>query len=162
MKLNKLLKIFEAGKLRESILKSLEESGISSVEILVDDHKVNELAKKTYKKMPLFPMRLAIKATIGKKGFIKLIFQIRDKMLEAGSMDLSWLTADTLKSWLKDKFQQDRYPEDSSATVEYQKLSEDKNVDASEKMDVEQLFALGREKQSKSIASISQLEGYTR
>ena len=106
MDLDKLLEALDPKKLRDWVQESLTEAGISSVEMLRDDNKVEKAAKYTYKKIPFIPARLAVKAIIGKKGFIKLIFQIRDKMLEEGSMDLSWMSTNTFKTWFSEKTEQ--------------------------------------------------------
>jgi len=76
------------------------EVGITSEELLKDDKKVEKAAHIAYEKIPLFPYRAVIKSTLGKDGFTRLVFGIRDKMLESKSIDLSWLNLEYLKSIL--------------------------------------------------------------
>jgi hypothetical protein len=76
------------------------EVGITTEELLKDNKRVEKAALIAYEKIPLLPFRAVIKATIGKDGFTKLIFGIRDKMLETKSIDLSWLNMEYLKSVL--------------------------------------------------------------
>lgn len=97
--------IFEAlhpDKMKSWLKSAFSEAGIHSHELLLDDQKIEKAAHLTYKKIPMFPFRVAIKAVIGEKGFVKLVFKIRDNMVEKNSMDFSWLTMDYLKSILPD------------------------------------------------------------
>lgn len=96
-------KIFEAlqpDKLKIWLSSAFTEVGISSEEILKNDQKIEKAAQIAYKKIPIFPYRAIIKATIGEKGFTKVVYNIRDKMIEAKSMDLTWLNFDNLKEML--------------------------------------------------------------
>ncbi len=87
-------------KFRTWLKSAFTEVGITSEELLNDDKKVERAAQVAYEKIPLLPFRAVIKATLGKDGFTKLVFGIRDKMLESKSIDLSWLNLDNLKSIL--------------------------------------------------------------
>lgn len=106
MDINKLSEALNPKKMGDWIQESLTEAGIYSVELLKDDKKVENHANRVYEKIPLIPYRAVIKAAIGKKGFIKLIFQIRDKMLEENSLSLSWLSTDMYKTWFSKKTEQ--------------------------------------------------------
>jgi len=74
----------------------LQKAGITAVEQLKDDSKVQLAADLLFAKTPFFQRQL-INATLGRKGFYAIIFELRDKMLQVGSMDLSWLTADFIR-----------------------------------------------------------------
>ena len=79
---------------------AFKEAGVTSVAVLKDDKKVERVAQMTYEKIPLIPFRAAIKAAIGKDGFTRVMFAMRDKMLEADSVDLSWLNLEYVKAIL--------------------------------------------------------------
>ncbi len=100
MSMEKLHQVLDIEKLQGWIQSGLAEAGISSMEMLADDHKVENAARGIYKKIPLFPIRTAIKTAIGEYGFVKLIFRVRDKMVEQKSMDLAWLNVETLKTMI--------------------------------------------------------------
>ncbi len=94
----KIYESLQPEKLKTWLKSAFSEVGIHSQELLLDDKKIEKAAHIAYKKIPMFPFRAAIKTIIGEKGFVNLVFKIRDKMLESKSMDLSWLTLDNLKS----------------------------------------------------------------
>jgi len=87
-------------KFRTWLKSAFTEVGITSEELLNDDKKVEKAAQVAYEKIPLLPFRAVIKATLGKDGFTKLVFGIRDKMLESKSVDLSSLNIEHFKSIL--------------------------------------------------------------
>ncbi len=96
-------RIYEAlqpDKFKTWISTAFTEVGISSEELLKNDQKIDKAVQIAYKKIPRFPYRAIIKATIGEKGFTKVVYNIRDKMIEAKSMDLTWLNLDYLKDIL--------------------------------------------------------------
>lgn len=70
------------------------------MELLKNDEKVKRADNVAYDKMPVFPYRTIIKAVLGKKGFVKLVLKVRDKMLETKYMNLSWCNLEYLKSIL--------------------------------------------------------------
>ena len=96
----KIYEVLQPGKFKTWLKSAFSEAGVKSFDFLKDDNKIEKAAHIAYKKIPRFPYRAIIKATIGEKGFSKLVFKIRDKMIEANSMDFSWLNTDELKSIL--------------------------------------------------------------
>ncbi|HWR84072.1 MAG TPA: hypothetical protein VN285_12295 [Candidatus Deferrimicrobium sp.] len=94
------LESFDPEVLKSRIKEALAKAGISTVDMLRDDRTVLMLSDAAYKKIPLLPFRAAIKATIGKKGFDRLVLEIRDMMIQAGSLDLSWFDRKYLKDLL--------------------------------------------------------------
>lgn len=94
----KIYELLKTEKFKEWIKSAFSEAGIKSKDFLTDDSKIQNAAHIAYKKIPLFPYRAIIKSTIGENGFSKLIFKIRDKMIEAKSMDFSWINTDQIKS----------------------------------------------------------------
>ena len=101
METEKLSEAINPDRLKTWLNSAFSEVGIHSKDLLMDDKKVQKAAHNAYKKIPLLPFRAAVKATIGKNGFVNLVFKIRDKMLEAETMDLTWLNADYIKSFSK-------------------------------------------------------------
>ena len=97
----KIIEALQPERFKTWLKTSFGEAGIKSVEFLQDDNKIEKAAHIAYKKIPLFPLRTIIKTTIGEKGFVNLVFSIRDKMTEAKSMDLSWLNIDWMKAILQ-------------------------------------------------------------
>ena len=95
-----IYEVLQPDRFKTWIKTAFTEVGITSEELLKDDKKVEKAALIAYEKIPLFPFRVVIKTTIGKNGFIKLIFNVRDKMLETKSVDLSWLNLENLKAIL--------------------------------------------------------------
>ena len=81
-------------------MSAFSEAGISAFELLTDNRKIEKAAQRAYKKIPLFPYRTIVKATIGEKGFTRLVFRIRDKMISAGSFDLTIIDSNYLKSMI--------------------------------------------------------------
>jgi hypothetical protein len=61
-------------RLKEWLQTAFKEAGITSKEFPKDDSRVEEAAHIAYKKIPLLPFRVAIKAAIGESGFTKLVF----------------------------------------------------------------------------------------
>jgi len=100
MNLDALYEAVDAEKLTMWLKKSLTELGVSSVEKLKDDRVVESVARSTYKRIPLVPVRAAIKCTIGEQGFHRFVFQVRDKMVSTDSLDLSWLSPAEIKRML--------------------------------------------------------------
>lgn len=96
----KILEALEPTRLKSWLSSAFSEAGISALELLTDDSKVDKAAALAYKKIPLFPYRTIVKATIGEKGFTRLVFKIRDKMLAARSFDFSIIDSNYLKSVL--------------------------------------------------------------
>lgn len=97
------VKTFEAlqpEKLRTWLRTAFTEVGITTVELLKNDKMVEKAANIVYERIPLLPFRAIIKATIGKDGFTNLVFNVRNKMLEVKSIELSWLNSEYLKSIL--------------------------------------------------------------
>jgi len=94
----KIFEVINPGKLKTWLLAAFNEAGIKTNKSLGDDKLVELAAVKAYKKIPLVPFRTIIKAAIGKDGFIKLVFNIRDKMVESASFDLSNMTLEDLKA----------------------------------------------------------------
>ena len=101
MSLDKLYEVLDANKLKDRLMLSMSELGINTLEQLKNDVVIQNLAKKTYKKIPLIPLRAAIKCAIGEKGFYDLVFKIRDKAIASGSMDLSWLSIGEIKTMIR-------------------------------------------------------------
>lgn len=97
---NKIFEALQPEKFKLWLKSAFTEAGISSVEFLNDDKKIEKAAQNAYKRIPLFPYRTIIKSIIGQKGFTRLIFKVRDKMLEAKSMDFSFFNNDYLRSIL--------------------------------------------------------------
>lgn len=95
---DKIYDVLQPDKLKLWIKTAFSEAGVTSLEFLKDDKKIERVAQIAFKKIPRFPYRTIIKATIGEKGFSRLIFKIRDNILEAKSMDFSWINANYLKS----------------------------------------------------------------
>ena len=96
-------KIYEAlqpERFKSYLKSAFSDAGIASIELLKDKDKVERAANIAYNKMPVLPYRAIIKVVLGKEGFVKLVLKICDKMLEAKSMDISWLNLDYLKSTL--------------------------------------------------------------
>lgn len=87
-------------KLKTWLKTAFAEAGITTVEVLKNDNIIEKAAVLAYERIPLIPFRGIIKATMGKNGFTKLVFHIRDKMLELNTLDLSWLNLEYLKSIL--------------------------------------------------------------
>ena len=88
--------------------------GITTLEILKDDQKVERAALVAYQSIPLFPVRVAIRATVGQVGFTAFVFRVRDEMLRAESVDLSRLTLGHLKSlWDPEPPKGNQYPQHS-------------------------------------------------
>ncbi len=83
--------------IKKSLQKAIIDSGIDNIDALKNDKTVTMMANKAYKFIPLIPFRIVVKFTLGKDGFRKLIFKIRDKMITTGSTDLSWLTLTEFK-----------------------------------------------------------------
>lgn len=99
-------KIFEAlqpEQLKQWIKAAFSEAGVVSSEFLADDSKIENAAQFAFQKIPRFPYRTIISATIGEKGFSKLVFKIRDKMLESNSLDFSWINTNSLKEIISSK-----------------------------------------------------------
>ncbi len=95
------MKLDEA--LRPEFLKSwissaLSEAGVSIEEFLADDKMIERISIIAYGRIPLFPYRTLIKATLGQKGFTKLVFNIRNVMIQTDTRDLSRFSAEKLKS----------------------------------------------------------------
>ena len=97
---DKLMNVLDIEKLKLWIYDALKKAEISTIETLKNDERILLVSEKIYKKIPLLPYRATIKATIGKNGFIKLIFYVRDKMLELNSVDLNWLNREFIESKL--------------------------------------------------------------
>lgn len=95
--------IIQPEQIRSWLRNAFSDAGVNSVELLKNDHKVQQVALAVYDRIPLVPFRAIIKATIGKDGFTSFVFRVRDKMVQAGSTDLSWLSAAQLKSLLSEK-----------------------------------------------------------
>jgi len=95
-----IYEVLQPERIKTWLKTAFTEVGVISEELLKDDKKVEKAALLAYEKIPLFPFRAVIKATLGKDGFTKLVFGIRDKMLESKSLDLSWLNVEYLKSIL--------------------------------------------------------------
>jgi len=96
-------KIYEAlqpERFKSYLKSAFSDAGIASLEVLNDKDKAERAANITYNKIPVLPYRAIIKVVLGKEGFVKLVLGICDKMLEAKSMDISWLNLDYLKSAL--------------------------------------------------------------
>jgi hypothetical protein len=89
--------VIQAERLKLWLSSTFSELGITSVEMLKSDEKMRQVAMSLYDRIPLVPYRAVIKATLGKDGFTAFVFRIRDKMLQAGSTDLSWLNLEQLK-----------------------------------------------------------------
>lgn len=100
MDINKLLEVLEPARVRSWLSAAFSEAGISAFELLRDDNKVQTAAELAYMQIPRFPYRTIIKATIGEKGFTRLVFKIRDKMVETRSYDFSFIDSVFLKSSL--------------------------------------------------------------
>ena len=98
---NELTTILKSETLKDKLSDALANVGIKTVEGLRDDDKVRKAAQFIYGRLPLIPVRLAVKAVIGRNGFESLVFLIRDQMLAAGSMDLSFLSPEHLKDMIK-------------------------------------------------------------
>lgn len=96
----KIYETLQPDKLKTWLSTAFTEVGISSEESLKNDQKIGKAAQIAYKKIPKFPYRAIIKATIGEKGFTRVVYNIRDKMIEAKSMDITWLNFDYLKDIL--------------------------------------------------------------
>ena len=96
----KIHEILHPAKFKEWIKFAFKEANISSISELNDDKKIEKAAKIAYKKIPRFPYRTIIKTTVGEKGFLKLVFGIRDKMLEAKSLNFSLVNTEYLKLFL--------------------------------------------------------------
>lgn len=95
-----ILEALQPERLKTWLKTAFAEVGITTEELLKDDRKVEKAALIAWEKIPLIPYRAVIKVTIGKDGFTKLLFNVRDKMLESKSIDFSWLSPDYLKSIL--------------------------------------------------------------
>lgn len=100
MRKDKIYEALQPERFKSWLESAFAEGEIASLELLKDDKKVEKAANLAYDKIPVFPYRIVIKAVLGKKGFVKLVLKIRDKMLETKSMDLSWLNLEYLKSIL--------------------------------------------------------------
>jgi hypothetical protein len=87
-------------RLDMTISPAFTEVGISFEEILKNDQKIKKVAQIAYKKILRFPYRAIIKAIIGEKGFTKVVYTSRDKMIAAKSTDLTWRNLDNLKNVL--------------------------------------------------------------
>lgn len=98
---SKLYESLHPEKLRLWLDTAFHEAGIKSIEFLSDDRLVEKAAHIAYGKIPLLPFRAAIKAVIGEKGFVNLVFKIREKMIQTNSLSLSWLNMDFIKSALQ-------------------------------------------------------------
>jgi hypothetical protein len=98
-------KVYEAldiSMLKDWLNTSFREVGISSLELLANDKVIDKAAERAYKKIPKFPYRAILKATIGEEGFTQLVYKIRDGMLKRKSIEFEWLTVDTLKKLLSE------------------------------------------------------------
>jgi hypothetical protein len=87
-------------RLRSWLSTAFAEAGLSTVEFLRDDVRVKKAADTAYERIPLFPYRAAIRASIGQDGFTALVFAIRDRMVRSNSIDLSWLRLEHIKEAL--------------------------------------------------------------
>jgi hypothetical protein len=96
----KIHEAIQPERLKAWLKAAFAEVGITTEELLKDDGKVEKAALIAYEKIPLLPFRAVIKATIGKDGFTKLVFGIRDKMIELKSADLFSLNFEHIKSIL--------------------------------------------------------------
>ncbi len=95
-----IYELVQPEQIKAWLAQAFSEVGISTLEMLRDDPMVLKAASTAYQLIPLYPVRVVIKATIGQDGFAAFVFRVRDKMVESNSTDLSWLTASTLKSLL--------------------------------------------------------------
>jgi hypothetical protein len=95
----KIYEILHPQKLKGWIKSAFKEADISSLEYLKNDEKIEKAAQIALKKIPRFPYRTIIKTTIGEKGFSKFIFKIRDKMIDAKSIDFSLINTENIKSY---------------------------------------------------------------
>lgn len=100
MNKDKIYEALQPEKFKSYLKSAFSDAGIASIELLKDKDKVERAANIAYNKMPVLPHRAIIKVVLGKEGFVKLVLKICDKMLEAKSMDISWLNLDYLKSAL--------------------------------------------------------------
>lgn len=100
MNKDKIYEALQPERFKSYLKSAFSDAGIDSLELLNDKGKIEKAANIAYANIPLLPYRVIIKAVLGKKGFVKLVLKISDKMLEAKSMDFSWLNLDCLKSIL--------------------------------------------------------------
>jgi len=89
-------------KLKEWIRNALSEAGVNTISLLKDDRKIELIAVSIYKKMPLMPYRAFAKVILGESGFTRVVFKIRDQMIQANSLDLSCINIDYLKAVVSD------------------------------------------------------------
>lgn len=100
MNKDKIYEVLQPDKLKLWIKSAFSEAGVTSSEFLKDDKKIEKAAQIALKKIPRFPYRTIIKTTLGEKGFLKFIFKIRDKMVEAKSLDFSLINTENIQSYL--------------------------------------------------------------
>lgn len=72
--------VLQPDRFKAWLKEAFTEVGITSVELLKNDKKLEKAVLIVYKRIPLLPFRAAIKATIGQDGFTKLVFRVRDGM----------------------------------------------------------------------------------
>jgi FHA domain len=95
----KLYEILDEYGLGQHLELAFNNLGMHSRTVLADDQKVKQAAKFAYEALP-FLLRTVIHSTIGEEGFIKLVFQVRNGMLENNKLDLSWLNQEKIKAAL--------------------------------------------------------------
>ena len=74
--------------IKRTVISSFKKVGINSSEMLLNDDLVQKAAELAWSRLPVFPVRAAVKVTLGKDGFISLVFKIRDKLVEAGEVEV--------------------------------------------------------------------------
>jgi len=94
----KLRDVIDVDRLRSALAEEMRKAGVDTIELLKRDDLIDNVAVKLYKTIPLIPFRAAIKVTIGKNGFVKLIFHVRDRMVTMNSHDLTWLNREFIES----------------------------------------------------------------
>lgn len=71
---------------------ALNSAKVSTVDALKDDEVVRAVSNQIYRTVPFVP-RMALRTAVGEQAFERLVFKIRDRMLENNSLDLSWLNS---------------------------------------------------------------------